>query len=342
MSTSNINKRIIIKLLGNEQNKLNFKKTLYNLEDLKKEYYLKKLKETIKYEFEHNKNTQNLSKSQENLGNIKKLNNGFNNKLNFNKENEIGNENEKKYNSLEEMKKLNNNDENEDNNNSKKKIEKLNNNYDITSFNPIKLNKDDMIEKGNILNNNINKIHNNEKNNFLQNIKTLNKEIENNNLSQTLFLKEEMKKIYNSISNDTKKNKIRIKYYKSYKNIIQNKNNQKNPNKRKNLQKFSFNINYRNKKANFASFNSSFISNDNLYKNKYTSYLNKEKIYNNLQNKNKSVNDNNKKTHIKNNSVEYINKYQILKKMKSFNYNNNLYIYGEGYFNKYPLNNKIM
>lgn len=49
-----------------------------------------------------------------------------------------------------------------------------------------------------------------------------------------------------------------------------------------------------------------------------------------------------KKTHIKNNSVEYINKYQILKKMKSFNYNNNLYIYGEGYFNKYPLNNKIM
>ena len=339
MSISNVNNRIIIKLLSSEKNQINFKKAIYNIEHLRKEFNFQKLKEIKKHEFENKKKMQNLSKSQEDKNNNIKLKNGINNNLHFNKENEIGNDKKEQY--LEEIKKLNNNDVNELNDKDKNRLEKLKNNSDIISFNSIKLKKDDIIEKGkgNILNNNIKKKNSNEKHNFLKDIKSLNKEIENNNLSQSLFLKEEITKIYNSISNNTKNKKIRLKYYNSDKKESLNQNNQK---QRTYLKKLSFNEYHRNKPEKCISFSSRFFPNNNienfdsLYKNNNCLYLNKEKLNKNLQ-KNNSQNDNNKKKHIKNNSLADINKYQRLKKMKSFNYNNNLYIYGKEYFHKYSL-----
>ena len=340
MSISNVNNRIIIKLLGSEQNKINFKKNMYKIEDLQKEFNFQNLKEIIKKEFENNKNTHKLSKSQEDKCNITKLKNGINNKLYLKNENEI--ENDKKDKSLEEIKKLNNNDGKEFNDKGKTIFENLKNNYDVISFNSSKLKNDDIKEKGkrNILNYDINQINSNEKNNIVKDIKTLNKKIENNNLSQSLFLKGEIKKISNSISKNTKENKIRLKYYNSYKKESSNK---KNKNQKTYLKKLSFTTNYRNGYKKFTSFSSSFISNNNneyfdsLLNDKNYLYLNKEKINKNLQNKKNSINDNNTKIHIKNNSISDINKCHLLQKMKSFIYNNNLYIYGKDYFNKYSL-----
>ena len=340
MSISNVNNRIIIKLLGSEQNKINFKKNMYKIEDLQKEFNFQNLKEIIKKEFENNKNTHKLSKSQEDKGNITKLKNGINNKLYLKNENEI--ENDKKDKSLEEIKKLNNNDGKEFNDKGKTIFENLKNNYDVISFNSSKLKNDDIKEKGkrNILNYDIKQINSNEKNNIVKDIKTLNKKIENNNLSQSLFLKGEIKKISNSISKNTKENKIRLKYYNSYKKESSNK---KNKNQKTYLKKLSFTTNYRNRYKKFTSFSSSFIPNNNneyfdcLLNDKNYLYLNKEKMNKNLQNKKNSINDNNTKIHIKNNSISDINKCTLLQKMKSFIYNNNLYIYGKDYFNKYSL-----
>lgn len=340
MSISNVNNRIIIKLLGSEQNKINFKKNMYKIEDLQKEFNFQNLKEIIKKEFENNKNTHKLSKSQEDKGNITKLKNGINNKLYLKNENEI--ENDKKDKSLEEIKKLNNNDGKEFNDKGKTIFENLKNNYDVISFNSSKLKNDDIKEKGkrNILNYDIKQINSNEKNNIVKDIKTLNKKIENNNLSQSLFLKGEIKKISNSISKNTKENKIRLKYYNSYKKESSNKTNK---NQKTYLKKLSFTTNYRNGYKKFTSFSSSFIPNNNneyfdsLLNDKNYLYLNKEKVNKNLQNKKNSINDNNTKIHIKNNSISDINKCHLLQKMKSFIYNNNLYIYGKDYFNKYSL-----
>lgn len=340
MSISNVNNRIIIKLLGSEQNKINFKKNMYKIEDLQKEFNFQNLKEIIKKEFENNKNTHKLSKSQEDKGNITKLKNGINNKLYLKNENEI--ENDKKDKSLEEIKKLNNNDGKEFNDKGKTIFENLKNNYDVISFNSSKLKNDDIKEKGkrNILNYDIKQINSNEKNNIVKDIKTLNKKIENNNLSQSLFLKGEIKKISNSISKNTKENKIRLKYYNSYKKESSNKTNK---NQKTYLKKLSFTTNYRNGYKKFTSFSSSFIPNNNneyfdsLLNDKNYLYLNKEKVNKNLQNKKNSINDNNTKIHIKNNSISDINKCTLLQKMKSFIYNNNLYIYGKDYFNKYSL-----
>ena len=340
MSISNVNNRIIIKLLGSEQNKINFKKNMYKIEDLQKEFNFQNLKEITQKEFENNKNTHKLSKSQEDKGNITKLKNGINNKLYLKNENEI--ENDKKDKSLEEIKKLNNNDGKEFNDKGKKFFENLKNNYDVISFNSRKLKNDDIKEKGkrNILNYDIKQINSNEKNNIVKDIKTLNKKIENNNLSQSLFLKGEIKKISNSISKNTKENQIRLKYYNSYKKESSNK---KNKNQKTYLKKLSFTTNYRNGYKKFTSFSSSFIPNNNneyfdsLLNDKNYLYLNKEKVNKNLQNKKNSINDNNTKIHIKNNSISDINKCTLLQKMKSFIYNNNLYIYGKDYFNKYSL-----
>ena len=340
MSISNVNNRIIIKLLGSEQNKINFKKNMYKIEDLQKEFNFQNLKEIIKKEFENNKNTHKLNKSQEDKGNITKLKNGINNKLYLKNENEI--ENDKKDKSLEEIKKLNNNDGKEFNDKGKTIFENLKNNYDVISFNSSKLKNDDIKEKGkrNILNYDIKQINSNEKNNIVKDIKTLNKKIENNNLSQSLFLKGEIKKISNSISKNTKENKIRLKYYNSYKKESSNKTNK---NQKTYLKKLSFTTNYRNRYKKFTSFSSSFIPNNNneyfdcLLNDKNYLYLNKEKMNKNLQNKKNSINDNNTKIHIKNNSISDINKCTLLQKMKSFIYNNNLYIYGKDYFNKYSL-----
>jgi hypothetical protein len=340
MSISNVNNRIIIKLLGSEQNKINFKKNMYKIEDLQKEFNFQNLKEIIKKEFENNKNTHKLSKSQEDKGNITKLKNGINNKLYLKNENEI--ENDKKDKSLEEIKKLNNNDGKEFNDKGKTIFENLKNNYDVISFNSSKLKNDDIKEKGkrNILNYDIKQINSNEKNNNVKDIKTLNKKIENNNLSQSLFLKGEIKKISNSISKNTKENQIRLKYYNSYKKESSNK---KNKNQKTYLKKLSFTTNYRNGYKKFTSFSSSFIPNNNneyfdsLLNDKNYLYLNKEKMNKNLQNKKNSINDNNTKILIKNNSISDINKCHLLQKMKSFIYNNNLYIYGKDYFNKYSL-----
>ena len=340
MSISNVNNRIIIKLLGSEQNKINFKKNMYKIEDLQKEFNFQNLKEITQKEFENKKNMHKLSKSQEDKGNITKLKNDINNKLYLKNENEI--ENDKKDKSLEEIKKLNNNDGKEFNDKGKTIFENLKNNYDVISFNSSKLKNDDIKEKGkrNILNYDIKQINSNEKNNIVKDIKTLNKKIENNNLSQSLFLKGEIKKISNSISKNTKENKIRLKYYNSYKKESSNKTNK---NQKTYLKKLSFTTNYRNRYKKFTSFSSSFIPNNNneyfdcLLNDKNYLYLNKEKMNKNLQNKKNSINDNNTKIHIKNNSISDINKCTLLQKMKSFIYNNNLYIYGKDYFNKYSL-----
>ena len=55
MSISNVNNRIIIKLLGSEQNKINFKKNMYKIEDLQKEFNFQNLKEITQKEFENKK-----------------------------------------------------------------------------------------------------------------------------------------------------------------------------------------------------------------------------------------------------------------------------------------------
>lgn len=129
-------------------------------------------------------------------------------------------------------------------------------------------------------------------NNYIRNLKSfLSQEVENNNLSQSIFLKEEMKKIHDSIINDTKNHNEKIRKNNLSRNLSSlYKNRNAYTNKKKNLKKMIYNVINKNKNENeYSKFNFIFTPKKEINKNLFFDNFvenNKKKQYKGINFKN--------------------------------------------------------